>query len=390
MPLLPIELWITVIQHNYYKMDGSIDIPTLLSCALVHPKWTEPAQSLLFHSIPLDKIVKSKRDDCFFESVMIHGSKFGSYIRRLIVSIGRYPSSADGSIAIHRFTLLLKFLPRLYEVTLNVYGVHQFDGPSIDELGIAAPHIRSLNLLRFGVQSPILYQLIDLWPNIQFLTIGAEIIASPPSDPPKIKLYELMLLRSLIPPASLEWLLSESENTLKVFELRDLPGQQMKSILAKHGPHLRSLRLLHYNKDSADLLRLCTQLEEFVIYRIPDVVHIQTLPTTIEHFSIRNSGTGNKSYKAEIISLMGKLPKLRVVTCDARAVDHYGFTALKNACDAKGAELQFRSWPWWIVSFFFLSIMYERKLLIKLKNEDPVMVKKFPRLRSVSNFKLMN
>ena len=353
---LPLELWITIIQHNYYKEDGSIDIRTLLSSALVHPQWTEPAQSLLFHSIPLDEIVKSKREDSFFESIKVHGSKLGSYVRRLIVNIGQYPSSADGSIAIHYFTLLLKFFPKLYEITLRVYGVYQFDKPSMEELGIVAPHIRSLNLLRFGVQSPILYQLIELWPNIQFLAIGAEIVASPPSNPPKIKLYELMLLRSLIPFTSLEWLLSKSENTLKVFELRDLPGRRMKSILAKHGPHLRSLRLLHYNKDSADLLRLCTQLEEFVIYRIPDVIHIQTLPTTIEHFSFRNPGTGIKSYKGQIISLMDKLPKLRVVTCDVRAAEHHGFAALKSACDAKGAELQVRSWPWWLVSFFSFSL----------------------------------
>lgn len=355
---LPLELWITILEHNYYNSDGSIDTPTLLSCALVHPQLTDPAQSFLFHSIPLNKLVKEKRDYLFESTVNpshsnLHGSKLGSYVRRLTVSIGQYPSSADGSIAISHFGALLNWLPKLYEISLSIHGVHQFDELWMDQLEIAAPNIRSLNLLRFGVQSPILYQLIEVWPNIQFLTIGAEIVAPPPKDPPKVELYELMLLRSLIPFESLEWLLSNSESTLKVFELRDLPGQQMKSILAKHGPHLRSLRLLHYNKDSADLLRLCTQIEEFVIYRIPDVVHIQMLPSTIEHFSFRSTATGNKSYKAQIISLMDKLPKLRVVTCDVRAVEHPNYPALKSACDAKGAEVQIRLWPWWIVSLFY-------------------------------------
>jgi hypothetical protein len=192
-----------------------------------------------------------------------------------------------------------------------------------------------------------------LWPRIQFLTIGAEIATLPPIKLPAIKLHELVLSRSLIPSECLEWLLSNSEDSLQILELRDVPGRQIKTILAKHGHNLRSLRISRYNKDSADILRLCTRLEELVVHHIPNVIELKDLPTTIEHFSMRNPG--NIGFRTLIVPLIDTLPNLRVVTFDENVRRHNDFHALRSACDAKGVELRVHILAFWIVSSSFFS-----------------------------------
>jgi hypothetical protein len=107
---------------------------------------------------------------------------------------------------------------------------------------------------------------ISLWPDIRFLTIGARIATLPPIKLPAIKLYELAPSNTLIPSVSLDWLLSNSEDSLQIFELRDVPGRQMKDILTKTGHNLGSLRLERYFKFPADKLWPCTRLEELAIY----------------------------------------------------------------------------------------------------------------------------
>jgi len=255
--------------------------------------------------------------------------------------------------------------------TLHVFGLHEFDRSALAELEVVANtvNIRALRLLRFGVQSPIIYQLISLWPHIQFLTIGAEIDTLPPSKLPGIRLHELMLFRSLIPSESLEWLLTNSVDSLQILELRDVPGRQIKSIMTNYGPRLRSLRLLRYNKDSADILRLCTQLEELVLYHIPTVIELKDLPPTIEHFSFRNPA--NAELCAVMVPLIDTLPNLRVVTFDEHVRQHAHFPALRSVCDAKGVDLRVHT-----LSFRIY--------------DDPIVPQRFPRARSVSNFRFMN
>jgi hypothetical protein len=225
----------------------------------------------------------------------------------------------------------------LYELTLRVFGLHEFNESVLTELDVVANtvNLRALRLLRFGVQSPIIYQLIALWPRIQFLTIGAEIDALPPTQMPVIRLHELLLFRSLIPSEFLDWLLSNSESSLQILGLHDVPGQQIKSVLAKHiGPRIRSLRMLRFNRDSAYIMRLCTHLEELVLHHIPIVVELKDLPRTIEHLSIRSA-----VLHAPIIPLIGTLPNLRVVTFDENMHRHAHFPALQSACDANGVAL---------------------------------------------------
>jgi len=168
-------------------------------------------------------------------------------------------------------------------------------------------------------------------------------VALPPPKLPEIKLHELMLFRSLIPSEFLAWLLSDSDSSLQILELRDVPGQQIKRIMAEHGRCLQSLHLLRYNKDSADILRLCTLLEELVIFRIPTVIELRDLPPTIEHFSFRDPT--NIGFHALILPLIATLPNLRVVTVDENIRQDSHFPALWGTCVAKRVHLRVHLFP---------------------------------------------
>lgn len=346
---LPNELNIQIIEANYLLPDGHIDSTTLSACSLVHSSWKEPAQRLLFHAISGHGLIGLA--DAISAKQISNTATLLSYIRRLHVNLGHQCGTGDDTLDPQHFFDLLMCCSHLYELTLSVFGVHEFDQEMLLHLkSIAASiQIRALRLERCGVQSPILYQLLTMWPGIQFLTIGAEMVETPPTDLPKVNLKELMLSRSRIPPEFLSWLLSDSDSTLQILELRDIPGQQLKNMMMRHGPHLRSFRVLHFNRTSADILRQCTRLEEFVVYHIPVIYPLENLPTTIEHLSFRNPT--KVAYAAHIIPVIEKLPNLRVITFDESIQNHLDFSTLRSVCDAKGVAMRLHVFNFRIVRY---------------------------------------
>jgi len=232
-------------------------------------------------------------------------------------------------------------------------------------------NLRALYLARCGRQSPILYQLISVWPGIHFLRIGGRICAPPPSQPSSIQLHELVLsCGEQLQSNTLDWLLSGSQS-LQVLELWDEPGPRMKSLVAKHGEHLRSLRMPCFNKVAADVVDLCPKLEELalVIYHSTALTRLRDLPASIEHFAVRNMA--KKSLHCPVINTINTLPNLRVVTCDQGSLQYPDFSVLQRACDTRSVDLRVDRRHLWL-------------------GDDPVIPRHFPRFRSVSNFPLMS
>lgn len=345
MSTLPIELWIKIMQHHE-NADRSTDNDTLLACSLVCSSWREPAQRRLFHSV--DRSVygsPSKRNS--FEGT-IHpsterGKILGSYVRSLQVNLDHTFGYADGTLDMRRFTLLLSRFPHLYELSLHVYGIQRFNELELAELRFIANtvHLRALRLLQFSIQSVIVYQLISVWPTIQYLTIGSAIAVPPPIPEPRIKLRELSFFRTTIKPRCLEWLLSGSETSLQILQFRDTPGPRMKKIVQKHAPYIRSLRMQRYDKDSADILHLCTRLEELILFQLPIFMDVNDLPFTIEHFSFYFRGSA--IIRHPLIALINNLPNLRLITCDKDVEQYPDFAGIRSACDARHVTLKMHS-----------------------------------------------
>ncbi|KAG2039232.1 hypothetical protein BDR03DRAFT_253594 [Suillus americanus] len=389
MSFVPPELVLCILEHGYYTSLRTPNYTLLKAAALVCKTWSGPAQTLLFrcatklerHNIPI------------FRAALLssagRGKALGECIRILEVSIGGTSNGGPGCSP-DDFVILLQACPRLYELALSIIGVHEFEEETLKKLGDVGRKLKALTLLECGLQSPILFQLLKIWNNIQFLKIEKEIAAWPwrtAATPvlrrntdaeelaqrpgAEVRLYELALSRF---PTSdvLTWLLESSADSLRILELRDVPGLAHRTILSLHAPRLRSLRFANYNIYSAALLRMCTALEELIIYHVPTHFPLaRDLPPTIEHLSFRNPNHMYRKTLQPIIEAVDALPNLKILTCDKNAEQLVGdYEILKAKCRAKGTEVVVSDMPFWVY-------------------EDPVKVHRFPRNRSVSNFHAM-
>lgn len=371
MSHLPPEIVFVILEHAYYTAAGFPDYTFLANCSLVCTSWSVPAQSLLFHKTTK---LRSHTIASFHAALMasaVRRKPMGHAVRSLDISVGR---SSNESYQPEAFARLLQACPRLYELSLNTFGLHEFDQFTLAKLKDSGQGIRALNLQYCGVQSPVLFQLLGIWSHIRFLKIGTEIAAWPwrnPAETPilrqsisnggrndivaqrppaNVSLYDLALSR--IPqPAVLAWLLGSSALSLRILDLREAPGIAARETLGIHAPHLRSLRLLHYNLDSAAFLRQCTRLEEFVIYNIPVIVPLAPeLPPSIEHLSFRNPIHAFRNTLCPILDAIEVLPKLRIVTCDKNSEGLHEFAMLRSRCAERGVEVVISEVPFWVVS----------------------------------------
>lgn len=372
MSFVPPELVLCILEHGYYTSLHTPNYTLLKAAALVCKTWSGPAQTLLFrcatkleqHNIPI------------FRAALLssagRGTALGECIRILEISIGGTSNGGLGCTP-DDFVIILQACPRLYELALSITGVHEFEEEVLKKLGDAGRKLKALTLVQCGLQSPILFQLLKIWNNIQFLKIEKEIAAWPwrtvatpvlrqnvdaeelaqrPSA--EVCLYELALSR--FPTLDvLKWLLGSSTDSLRILELRDIPGLAHRNILSPHAPRLRSLRFSHYNLHSAALLRMCTALEELVIYHVPTHFPLAPdLPPTIEHLSFRNPNHTYRNTLQPIIEAVNALPSLRVLTCDKNAEQLVGdYEILKTKCRMKGTEVIVSDMPFWVVGVTF-------------------------------------
>ncbi len=342
MPHIPPDIIQSVLESTYYTKGFTPDYATLRSSSLVCKAWRDYSQKLLFHDVRLHRYHDHPGMVSFRSAVFAstqRGRTLASYIRRTDIIIG---VQADVNLTVDDLLGLVSHCHGLYAVTLRVPRIHEF-GPSMME-GLRRAHeaslptpIRSLSLLLCGTQSPILYQLLAVWPSIQYLRVGTELAAPPPIEPNKVQLYELTLFRE--PPlAHVEWLLSASKNTLRILECVVAPGSEYDHLLEDLGKHLLSLRIFRHTRRFAAVVQFCPELKEIVITQLSSFLPLGDLPPTLEHLSFRSMSAVATIPLQPIISAIGNLPKLRLVSCDAskRNVD---FASLSEKCQGKGAIL---------------------------------------------------
>jgi hypothetical protein len=353
---LPIELWIDIIEEVYYDPRGSVDYATLSACSQVCLSWTEPSQKVLFRSIDLtqDEFRRYRSLMTHIDPSTARGKTLGLYIRVVDVSVG-VVSSPQWGLRQHEFTRLILFCPRLYHLTVRS-ALHKFDKDTmtflqtIASLGSGGLHLRALHLAKCGRQSPILYQLISIWPGIRFLQIGGRVCVSPPSQSSSIQLHELVMsCGEQLSTNMLDWLLSNSETSLRILELWDEPGPRMKRLVAKHGDYLRSLRIPCFNKVAAETVDLCPKLEELalIIHHSTALTRLRDLPLSIVHFAFRNMA--KRPLHRPVISAINSLPNLRVVTCDQHSQQDADFSALQKVCENRSVDLRVDQGQLWLV-----------------------------------------
>ncbi|KAJ7044127.1 hypothetical protein C8F04DRAFT_1028025 [Mycena alexandri] len=354
---IPEELICLILAKVYYPNPFSLpDYSTLLSCALVNSYWRGPSQTLLFRKITLEV-----------------ASDFGQFAdttrNHALLSHVRILAIALSSLAVTILVSILRHCPQLYELSVSARGLFSLGHRGISRIAavVRDTSIRSLRLIDSSVQSPILYELLELFPTVEFLTLGVEIASAPPASAPAFQLYELTLQRT---PSSdvLAWLLSMSGTSLRILELRDPPSPNTHLDLATCCPHLQSLRLMRYNSHSGAILRQCTNLLELVILNVPMFASLRELPPTLEHFALLIQTYTASVDLGLVISAVNSLPRLRILTFIG---DSEQIPLLQDTCNAKNVALHARLHKFWI-------------------SDDPIKTTRFPRRKSVSNFYLMN
>ncbi|KAF9013279.1 hypothetical protein BDQ17DRAFT_1231814 [Cyathus striatus] len=373
----PTELITAILGHLYYKdyETGEPNYQDLYVCSLINKAWNNPAQKLLFHFITQQKC------RTFSLSLLAHESNSHQLLDMCrhvrILDIGLTIEKNALACTAEELSRLLLYCANLYEIRFNVGLFFSFNGTSIpvpqsgSQSFPLSNTVRALRLYGSSPQSPILYELLELFPNVQYLTVGTEIISDPPPNSlSNLNLYELVLHRN-ISVDIFDWLLSTSGSSLSILELRDLPNPRMNTTLFRIAPTLRSLRLLHYNPRAAALVRGCVHLEELILMNFPTFLSFPELPSTLEHFGFMNLSSASSDTLIPIIQLTIHLPRLRMITCSNDSRQLPEFVSLQDACLARGIRLITRPKRVWTM-------------------EDPLPAKTFPRTRSVSNFLRMH
>lgn len=335
---VPPELVMQILEHAYYDANGQPDRRTLCACALLCTSWSSVAQALLLRHVRVPGSKARSDLQTVPRPIFLTGSEraqmLASHVRRAEITV----EDTDDEVTLVE---LIYHCCHLYELTLRINGVHAFSLSTVEALGKPVvterlTPIRSLALLSCGIQSPILYQLLMIWPAIRFLRLGTELAAAPPRYSTfEGSLYELSLLRTPC-VEGMGWLLSNSRETLRILECHVAPEGAHRDILAKHTPHLLSLRFFRHTRGVPTLLRQCNSLREVMFTQVSDFLPLGEMPATLEHFTFRHFVGTQAVVPPSIVQAIEKLPRLRLVSCDisARLAANYG--ALEEKCTQKG------------------------------------------------------
>lgn len=345
---VPQEIVESFMHYVYYNDRQQPDQATLSACSTLCKAWSGPAQRLLFYSVRWN----TAQAMTLISLPNPHTQSLLSSIRclDLDISIGNTDAVAD-------FIAVIAHCMGLYELVLRFSRLHALGDAAVEELRRLAerPEARPLRALRlpsFGIQSPVVYQFLQIWPSIQFLRLGQELAAPHPRTwAPQFHLYELTLLRvHTRNVAAIEWLLSASVGHLRILHLRDEPGTSYNEIFQVHGPYLESLRLYNHNKRTGTLLRMCPKLKEFSITLLSSFIPLDGIPPTLEHLSFRNYDWATNESLYPIINALDGLPRLRLITCDPNGTSHPHWGTLRDQCTRRGIILKADAPPIYVVS----------------------------------------
>ncbi|TFY76848.1 hypothetical protein EWM64_g7161, partial [Hericium alpestre] len=338
---LPVELTMKIIELVYHLPDGRPDVQMLSACSLVCKQWFGLARPLLYRYLAVGDFTSPERIRHLpFDKaiVLLRGpGNLGTCVRSIRMHI-----DASGA-CFTEFITILSHCPRVYRLDLEV-TLHWFTSRELEQIAALPVRIRALELTMGSPASPVLYQLLKVWPSIQFLYINTEVIAAPPLYSPSFTLYELSTRRSL-PVQVFRWLLpplQDGKHTpdLRVLDCWDPPSDEISHVIAEYAPHVRSLRLVHPPKH--DFLDDFTALEEFTLRSVPDLFPLPPLPQTVQHLHVHSfivpTGTFLQSLRY-VIDAIKALPRLRFVTVNQPIAQRHDFGDLVRACEEQAVEM---------------------------------------------------
>jgi hypothetical protein len=357
VPTLPLEIIHKIIREACELPLCREDWQVLRACAIVCTSWLPFARSLLYHSLTIEntRIDVSRTPGTLGPAVLLQRSHLLAFTRSLSVRVideftaTRSIFAEDGPnrhpecVSIPDFLSLLAHTPRLRSLCLSVFWSRgnkcSFESLILDWLSSLALSMEVLDL-RYGkpMDSPLVYDLVRLWPTIRALRVGTDYDMSLP-ERPNTRLRELRLpITSLA--TVIEWFLPppshHDRSNLRILELYEIPDGG-RTLLSAHGPNITSLTLTR--QPASGLADLFTGLEELVIAGPFWSSPLPTLPKTLMHIRLQVHAFMSDSLLPAITTEVPSLSNLRLMSVEEALTTDKHYPNVQEACRAHGVEI---------------------------------------------------
>ncbi|KAH9486458.1 hypothetical protein JR316_0000523 [Psilocybe cubensis] len=363
-PRMPLELVLSFIEAASTQVDTHAYVALLRACSLVCRAWSTPAQRILFSQVSL----RSQRSYQLFMSAVDrstpHGAILGDAVKRLSVvldhnqPLGLHP---------HSFALAVNACPKLAELDISLYGCAEpgqdivgspdvsrlrRPAPSFDEQTLsllkAGPRIDHLHFDNWSENQQSIFQLLEIWPSLQFLSIGGtspkHLQSSPPPFP--CSLRGLRLNFQTTPSVDfLKWLLHNSTGSLRTLHFqRDPSVEALEYLVNAHGSSLKSMSLPAFGSpELPNLVSKCNGLVELRTENplLPPSLY-KCFPRQVEHLAFGLDRDTPLNFVIDVIKTNESLKTIDVQQWESGR-SHSLLPSLKMACVYQGIELKITS-----------------------------------------------
>jgi len=354
------ELVLETLDAAREDFDDDSYVQLLMSCSLVCRAWSTPAQKILFSKVTL----RNQRSFQLFMNAVDpatpHGGILGDVVKRLRVVLDHNQPSG---LHQHSFALAVNACPNVSELEISLYGCAEpgqdiVGAPDVSRLRRAAPSFdeQTVSLLRSGPKvdhlhfnnwsdnQQSLFQLLDIWPSLKFLSIGGTSLQhlqdSPLPYPGALKGLSLNIQTT--PSVDvLKWLLHNSAHSLRVLHLqRDLPTDALEYMVQAHGSRLHVISLPGFG--SSEVPSLLTKCEHLRELRTENPALSQSIyknfPASIERLAF---GVDRETSLSSIIDIVKTSDVLKSLDIQLWANGHSNalLSSLKIACAYRGIEM---------------------------------------------------
>lgn len=360
LPEMPLELILSIIESACTDGSWEEHIPLLMACSLVCKEWSSVAQSLLFTRVTLQSQSSFQLFMNAVDRATPHGRMLGDAVRQMRVVLDHNQPS---SLHHHSFALAVTFCPNLTQLDISLYGcaepgkdiVGEPDvsrlrrlAPSFDDQTVSllksGPMITSLHFSNWSENQQSIFQLLNVWPSLQFLSIGGTAPLHPHESvtPFPCELQGLSLKFQTTPSVEfMRWLLHNSTESLRILHSdRDPCVDTLEYLMKTFAYQLESIStpgLL--SPEFAAMISRCSQLRRLntenpslsgTFYRV--------LPSTLEHLSFTVDSDTPLNHIIDLITTNDAVRTAKVFLWEGGR-KHPLLAPLRIACTYRGIDL---------------------------------------------------
>ncbi|PPQ86955.1 hypothetical protein CVT25_009777 [Psilocybe cyanescens] len=340
-PRMPLELVLSFIEAASTQVDNDTYVHLLRALTLRNQRSFELFMNAVDRGTP-------------------HGILLGDAVKRLRVVLDH---NQPLGLHHHSFALAVNACPKLSELDISLYGCAEPGqdivglpdvsrlrraAPSFDEQTLsllkAGPRIDHLHFDNWSENQQSIFQLLDIWPSLHFLSIGGtspkHLQNSPPPFP--CSLRGLRLNFQTTPSVDfLKWLLHNSTGSLRILHFqRDPSVDALEYLVNAHGSRLKSVSLPALG--SPELSNIITKCSDLIELRTenPSLSPglYKNFPRQIEHLAF---GLDRETLLNSVIDVVKTSDALKTVDVQLRESGraHTLLPSLKMACTYRGIEL---------------------------------------------------